>query len=89
MGEGTLRLSNLKADVGAELWLMQSSLDEVRNSHYNALPSNFLWSRSGCRRKLLLGWARTGHSACSGNPHTYLKPETFRRVYDSTSSSLR
>lgn len=29
MGEGTLRLSNLKADVGAELWLMKSSLDEV------------------------------------------------------------
>lgn len=30
MDEGTLRLSNLKADVGAELWLMQSSLDEVK-----------------------------------------------------------
>ena len=29
MEEGTLRLSNLKADVGAELWLMKSSLDEV------------------------------------------------------------
>eukprot|EP00904_Undaria_pinnatifida_P012114 jgi/Undpi1/8032/HiC_scaffold_24.g10504.m1 len=32
MGEGTLRLSNLKADVGAELWLMKSSLDEVRQA---------------------------------------------------------
>eukprot|EP00752_Nemacystus_decipiens_P011839 g10501.t1 len=30
MEEGTLRLSNLKADVGAELWLMKSSLEEVR-----------------------------------------------------------
>lgn len=29
MGEGTLRLSNLKAEVGAELWLMKSALEEV------------------------------------------------------------
>lgn len=34
MEEGTLRLSNLKADVGAELWLMQSSLDEVNCRHF-------------------------------------------------------
>lgn len=33
MDEGTLRLSNLKADVGAELWLMQSSLEEVRRQY--------------------------------------------------------
>lgn len=30
VGEGTLRLSNMKADIGSELWLMQSSLDEAR-----------------------------------------------------------
>lgn len=38
MEEGTLRLSNLKADVGAELWLMQSSLDEVSNGTTSTYP---------------------------------------------------
>ena len=39
MGEGTLRLSNLKADVGAELWLMKSSLDEVSRGAVEYKPS--------------------------------------------------